>query len=369
MGAELKNTIALGCAGSVVLSPHVGDMETPEAVDGLQAVVDALPDFLGRTPEVVAVDAHPDMHATRHGRALAARAGLPVVEVQHHVAHAAACLAENGCAEGLALAFDGTGLGTDGSIWGAELIAWSPDRWERLATFAPVPLPGGDAAVMHPERQWVARRFAAGVKDPAAVARAAGVDPDDAEIWVEQCRRGINAPLTHAAGRLFDAFAALLGLLPRGGITYEAQGPIRLEAAAARAGTARSVPYSTRESGGMLLVDWGEPFRALAPEAVRCDRNAWALGLHEAVARAAMEMIEYGFARHSGRVVALTGGVFMNRLLHERLVARITGAGARVALHRMTPPNDGCVAFGQAVAAGRPDGRQHNDDGSADNRR
>ncbi|RMF75197.1 MAG: carbamoyltransferase HypF, partial [Acidobacteria bacterium] len=216
MGAEIKNAIAVGWGREIVLSPHVGDLETPEALDGLQTVVDRLPRFLGREPEAVAVDLHPDMHATRLGRALAAERGLPVVAVQHHVAHAAAGLAEHGGERLLALVFDGTGLGPDGRVWGAEAIEIARDgSWRRLATFAPVPLPGGDAAVREPRRQLVARWLAAGLDpDPSWGDR---LDARDEEIgaWRIQIERGLNCPWTHAAGRLFDAFAAALGIAPR----------------------------------------------------------------------------------------------------------------------------------------------------------
>lgn len=164
MGAELKNAVAVGFDNRVVISPHVGDLETPEALDGLERVARSLPLFLERRIEMVAVDMHPDMHATLLGRRLAAEGGLPVVEVQHHHAHAAAALAEHGLSCGLALVMDGTGLGPDGNIWGAELLAVDPAGYRRLASFAPVALPGGDAGVMRPARQLIARWIDAGIE-------------------------------------------------------------------------------------------------------------------------------------------------------------------------------------------------------------
>jgi len=359
MGAEIKNTIAVGDRDRVTLSPHVGDLESPEAMEGLDQVADRLPAFLGRTPEVVAVDTHPDMHSTRRGRFLAERLGVPVREIQHHHAHGLACLAENGRIEGLVLAFDGTGLGADDSIWGAELLEVTPRDFRRLATFAPVPLPGGDAAVLHPERQLVARWWAAGIEPAPGLLALYDIRPEDAAAWTAQCRRSVNAPLTHAAGRLFDAFAALLRLPPRGGITYEAQAAIRVEQAARRALAADTRPagvvrYDLREEAGLLMVDWSPSFlRAPPPAAItESDVQALALNVHAAVASAAVEMVSYGFARSPFRVVALTGGVMMNRVLHDRLVRRLEALGADVAVHRAIPPNDACIALGQAVAAG-----------------
>lgn len=355
MGAELKNAVAVGFEERVVLSPHIGDLEAPEALASLERVARTLPAFLERQPEVVAVDLHPDMQATRLGRRLAAEAGLPVVEVQHHHAHAAAALAEHGLESGLALVMDGTGLGPDGTVWGAELLAVDPGGFRRLATFAPVALPGGDAAVRRPARQAVARWADAGLPPPEEWLKRQGVSAEEAEVWRRQCAGGLNAPLTCAAGRVFDAFSAALGLAPET-VTYEGQSAVRLEAAARRAGSGGglTLPFSAAERAGCWTVDWREAFAALAdPQAVAGRESDWAFAAHRAIADAAWNMINYGLARDASGLVALSGGVFMNRLLNELLVPRLEAAGVRVLLHRRVPPNDGCIALGQAVVAGR----------------
>jgi len=354
MGAELKNTVAVGFEDRVVVSPHVGDLETPEALDGLERVARALPQFLERRAEAVAVDLHPDMHATVLGRRIAAERGVPVVEVQHHYAHAAAAFAEHGEEAGLALVMDGTGLGTDGAVWGAELFAVDPAGYRRLATFAPVPLPGGDAAVRRPARQVVARWVAAGVELTDGRLRRLGVTPEEGAVWRQQCLRQLNAPLTHAAGRVFDAFSALLGLAPET-VTYEGQSAIRLEAAARRS-SRRDVPhlpFSQSEKDGMLVIDWAESFALLADERLTAGRACdWAYGEHSSVADAALAMIEYGLSSGNACPVALSGGVFMNRILTDLVAQRLEALGIRVLLHRRIPPNDGCIALGQAVVAG-----------------
>jgi len=304
---------------------------------------------------VVAVDLHPDMQATRAGHRLAEEWGLPVVEVQHHHAHAAAALAEQGVEEALALVMDGTGLGPDGTIWGAELLHVRPEGYERLASFVPVPLPGGDAAVRQPVRQVVARWTDAGVYPDEVWLRRYGVSGEEAAVWMRQCRQGINAPLTRAAGRLFDAFSALLGFAPSR-ITYEGQSAIRLESAARRAASAGGlrVPFAATERDGLFLVDWREAFVQLADPSATVGREAeWACAVHQSIADAAWMMINFGLKRTSAAAVALSGGVFMNRILNDLLVPRLEAQGVRVLLHRRTPPNDGCVALGQAVVAGR----------------
>lgn len=355
MGAEIKNAVAVGYAERVILSPHVGDLEAPEAVDGLERVARALPQFLARRPQAVAVDLHPDMHATRLGRRLAVEWGVPVVEVQHHHAHAVAVFAEYGLAAGLALVMDGTGLGPDGTIWGSELLAVGPEGFQRLATFAPVPLPGGDAAVWRPARQVVARWADAGVVPTEENLLKIGVSPEEAAVWRRQCERKLYAPLTHAAGRLFDAFSALLGFAPKN-VTYEGQSAVRLEAAArrARGDTILKVPFSLLEKDGRLVIDWREAFVALSDPCVTAGReDEWALAVHDAIAEAALRMIEFGRkVNGSADPVALSGGVFMNRLLTDRVVSRLEAQGVRVLIQRRVPPNDGGIAFGQAVIAG-----------------
>jgi hydrogenase maturation protein HypF len=358
MGAEMKNAVALGFDERVVLSPHVGDLETPEALDSLEMVARRLPEFLKQRPEQIAVDLHPDMQSTRLGERLAAAGGLPLARIQHHRAHAAACLAENGCEEGLALVFDGTGLGPDGSIWGAELLEVRPDGFRRLASFAPAVLPGGDAAVRRPARQLIARFRQAGLPVSEAWREALSVAPEEAAVWERQSARGLNAPASHAAGRLFDAVAVLLGITPAE-TTYDGQPPIRLEAAARRAETPGNgarpepLPFSLREEGGLLLVDWQPTFRLLYDfKASRGRQEEAALALHLGVAKAAVKMVEYGLSRSPLRRVGLSGGVFMNKILHRLLSADLSALHLDVLVHSQTPPNDGCIAFGQAVAAG-----------------
>jgi hydrogenase maturation protein HypF len=359
MGAELKNTVALGYSSHVVLSPHVGDLGTPEANDGFAQILRCLPAFLRRVPETVAVDLHPDMHATLAGRRLAGEMGIPAVAVQHHHAHAVACLEEHGFDEGLALVMDGTGMGDDGTVWGAELLDVSPGGYVRLATFEAAPLPGGDAAVREPIRQLVGRWVAAGIQPDGSCLRRMNLSHEHWEAWRSQVVHRVNAPGSHAAGRLFDAFAAALEL-HTGPITYEAQAAIRLESAARRwrgaIGKLPTLPFTTAEAGGMLRINWAPSFARLAEEVPDPgSRPAWAMACHHAVARAAEAVIQYGMARSAHRRVALSGGVMMNRVLIERLVPALQAAGIQVLLHERTPPNDGCVAFGQAIVAGRSD--------------
>lgn len=347
LGAGLKNTVALGFDDQIVLSPHIGDVDDPATLDACEALARALPERLGRRPDVVAVDLHPDLGATRLGERLAAELGVPVERVQHHHAHAAACMAEHGVPEALALTWDGVGLGVDGALWGGELLHVSPAGARRLGTFAPAPLPGGDAAVREPLRQLVGRLFVLGDPAPAWLP----VAPGAFDAWTAQCRGGVNAPASHAVGRLFDAAAAALGLAPEP-LTWEGQAAVRLEAAARQCRGPAMPLCAPVCDGDLLVVDWRPLLRGLL-SAEPGARGAAALGLHGALAGAAVELVRRGMARTGPLPAALTGGVFQNRLLAQLVREGLTAAGFTVLEHALVPPNDGGISLGQAVIAGR----------------
>ena len=343
----------------------------------------------------MAVDLHPDLPSTRLGQRLAATWGVPVIPVAHHAAHAAAALAEHGLARALALVFDGVGQGDDpddDAMWGGELLALdlaAPPRARpavrRLGTFAAAPLPGGDVAALEPGRQLAGRLAVLDAGAPLAPEHPAwgwcGPAPA-VSMWRRQCERGVNAPRSRAVGRLFDTASAALGLAPVR-ITYEGQAAIRLESAAQRWATrglalpadvaeagmvvevavAVAVAGADASSGPRWVVRW-EPWlraaitaRALAEARGTWDdahREAWAYGFHAALARAA-SALAVGAATSEGQAppVVLTGGVFQNRLLCQLVGRALAAQGVEVREHRLIPPNDGGVALGQAVLAGR----------------
>ncbi|MCX7590278.1 MAG: hypothetical protein N2255_01480, partial [Kiritimatiellae bacterium] len=238
--------------------------------------------------------------------------------------------------------------------WGAEALEVNPDGFRRLATFRPVPLPGGDAAIRRPVRQAIARLAAAGAEISPRLLQRLRVSEREAAVWIHQTRRGLNAPTTHAAGRLFDAFSCLLGFAPDS-ISYDGQPAVRLETAARRATrtTSRELPFKTVVNGTRLEIDWSPAFLVLAnPDTIEGCEDEWALAVHRAIVRASVAMIEYGVSHSTERCVALTGGVFMNRILNNLLVEELERLGLRVLLHRKTPPNDGCLSLGQVVIAG-----------------
>ena len=328
-GGELKSTFCVARGEQAFLSPHLGDLESPLARRAFGEDVALYLDMLGVTPDVVAHDLHPDYASTRWAQEQPAE----LVGVQHHHAHAAACLAEHG-REGPALAvvFDGTGHGTDGSLWGGEVLRCDLAGFERVAHLAPVPLVGGAAAIRQPWRV------------AAAYLEAAG-RPVPYPRW-PLVRQGlaVNAPLSSGMGRLFDAVAALLDL--RHEVTYEGQAAVELETLAGRV-PAR--PYPCRIAGGRLV---GADLVAAAHDdlAAGRDRAEIAAAFHEGVAAAATAACA---AVGEPRVVVLSGGTFQNVRLRDGLRRRLEALGFEVLVHRLVPTNDGGISYGQAAIAAR----------------
>ena len=355
MGAELKNTICLGFDDEAVLSPHIGDLETPEAMDGLELAAEKFPEYFGRVPEVIAVDIHPDMHSSRYGRKIAGELGIPVVEVQHHYAHAMSVMCEHRLQEAIALVFDGTGLGPDGTIWGGELLHVHREGWKRLGTIAPTDLLGGDSAVYRPALQLITRFWQQGLSVDSRWISRLGVSEYELSLWKTQYERGINSFRSHAAGRVFDAFSAGTGISPHR-ISYQGQAAILLESAAVKC-SSRELPepgYSCSKTHDLLTVDFAPVFKALhtACPAVH-DGPGWAAAFHNTMISAALEMIEFALEKEDSLPVVLSGGVMMNRYFTTGLVARLKKRNIEVYTHSLVPPNDGGISLGQVYATQR----------------
>lgn len=358
-GADLKNTVALGYNDEIVVSPHIGNLETVSAIEGLSQVVDTFPGYFEQSPDTVVVDMHPDMQSVRIGEKYAEANGLALHRVQHHHAHGAAVMAEHGLESGLGLILDGTGYGTDGNIWGAELLHIYPGAFKRLGTFSSASLPGGDAAVIQPVRQLLARWFDVGVQCHSEWLSRLGVSNEAYYTWQVQCQKKINTVQTHAAGRVFDAFSVLLGISPSA-ITYEGQGAIWLEAVARRCNTsAQEVPFEVRMVNKRLEIDFSQAFSMFAQRFPQEDEiAALALGFHHAIVRAGAKMANFGREMTGTNCIVLSGGVMMNRLICEQLFDKLKSDGFRVFLPSLVPVNDGGISLGQIYAVGGNGGRK-----------
>ncbi len=329
LGGDLKAVVGLSGDGRCVLSEHLGDLANPAAFRNWLEATARLQDLLRIRPEVVVVDLHPGYHSVRHGRAL----GLPVVAVQHHHAHAAACLAEHGHAgPALAVVCDGTGYGTDGTVWGGEVLRLEGAGFERVAHLATFPLLGGDSGAEDTWRPAIGLLHRAFGPDwPAHLPR-----PLDDETVAVACARLPRAVACSSLGRLFDGVAWLLGLCDAN--RFEGEAAIAVEQAAMRG-----------RSGARLAFDALDPAPLVRGLLAGGDPADLALAFHEAVCDA----FAVAVLRRPEMTVALSGGCFANRLLLRGLTRRLEAAGRRVLAHRLVPPGDGGIALGQAWVAAR----------------
>ncbi|GAA0341490.1 carbamoyltransferase HypF [Actinoallomurus spadix] len=345
-GAELKNTFCFAEGGRAFVSHHIGDLENYETFRAFREGVEHFERLFGIAPAVLAHDPHPEYLSTKYALERAGEQELPLIGVQHHHAHIAACLADNEHAGPvIGVAFDGTGLGTDGTLWGGEFLIADLTGFERAGHLRPVPLPGGATAIREPWRMAAAY----GVPNDLDVARR------NAAAWdrvVAVGRAGLGAPPTSSMGRLFDAVAAVLGVRDR--ITYEGQAAVELEQRAdPRERSAYPVRLDDAEDGGPSFVVPGAELVQAVVEDLRAGTPAPTIAarFHNAVG----DLVVAGAVRLREATglttVALSGGVFQNLLLLERAVTGLETAGLTVLVHHRVPPNDGGISLGQAVVA------------------
>lgn len=362
VGAHQKNTVAVATGDRVVLSPHLGDLGGAATTEVFRRTIDMLGALHRRAFTAVACDQHPGYTSTRFAESL----GLPRVAVQHHLAHVLACLLEHGrAADGvLGVAWDGTGYGEDGTVWGGEFLLLRENTAVRFGRLAPFRLPGGDAAAREPRRVAVALLQAADDRRGEALAAEMGFSAEELTVLRIMLGRGLNAPFTSSIGRLFDGVGALLGLGRHN--HFEGQTPLAIEAAAtaARPRPAPALPVRVADvpagGGAVCELDWQPLLAALLHHRERgAEAGELALAFHRALAGGIAAV-----ARRAGvATVALSGGCFQNALLLDLTVEALRAAGVDVLTHRILPPNDGNIAAGQALGAlwglttvGRPEG-------------
>jgi hydrogenase maturation protein HypF len=351
-GAELKNTFCLAKDDRAFVSHHIGDLENAATLRSFTEGIEHFGRLFGIEPQVVAYDLHPEYLSTKYALDL----DLDSCGVQHHHAHIASCLADNGY-EGPAIgvAFDGTGYGTDGTLWGGEFLVADLAGFERAGHLEPVPMPGGAAAIRQPWRMAAAYLRAA---FPGGPPSGLDVVKRNERNWApitSMAERGVNAPLSSSAGRLFDAVAALLSV--RDTINYEGQAAVELEQLA-----------DPGETGSYrAAISDGPSFRIQGASLVQAVTGELAEGtpapviaarFHNGIAALIEEGCLLARERHGLGTVALSGGVFQNLLVTERAAARLEARGFRVLLHSRVPCNDGGISLGQAVVAAARDREQ-----------
>jgi len=370
VGGHLKNTVALSVGNSVFVSQHIGDLETPQAIAAFGSVIGDFIDLYEAEPVAIAHDLHPDYACTRWALEATGKtsplatapatpvsilAGTRLIGVQHHHAHLAACLAEHRCEErALGVIWDGSGLGTDGTIWGGEFLLGDASDFTRVASLRRFRLPGGDAAIKRPAV--VAAALLWEVLGPEALERddlppIAALSTSELRVLDRMLSSGLRSPWTTSAGRLFDGVAALIGLHDR--VSFEGQAAMSLEFIAdSTCGDAYALPLQpAQETGTPTLLDWRPMLEAIVDDVHRGTPVETIAGkFHSALARAIAELA----ALVGERRAVLSGGCFQNQLLAERTSTLLQEQGVEVLQHRQVPANDGGISLGQlAIAAAR----------------
>ncbi len=356
LGGHLKSSLALGTAAGIVAGPHLGDLDTAAARDGYARSASELTRLYRLRPRLAVRDLHPDYYSSRFAETLAETLGLPVRAVQHHVAHVWSCMAEHAVEPPvLGVAFDGSGYGADGTLWGGEFLRITPTGWRRVAHLRSFRLPGGTAALREPRRAalgLLAAAFGPESLEWTDLPPVAAFTPAERKLLAAMLARGVNAPVTTAAGRLFDAVAALIGLRQCCG--YEGQAATELEAAANADGdTEPDAAYDFACRPGTRpedprVVDWEPALRALLRDfRGGATSAAMARRFHAGLAAA----IGVVAVRIGEPKVALSGGCFQNVRLTELTLQALRAAGFTPYWHQCVPPNDGGLAVGQAAWA------------------
>ena len=347
-GPEQKNTFCLLTGEHAFVSQHIGDMENAETLESYERTIALYQHLFRVRPEVVAHDLHPEYLSTKHALSL----GMPTVGVQHHHAHIASVTAEHGISERvLGVALDGTGYGTDGTIWGGEWLAADWAGFERVAHLRALPLPGGAAAIRRPARMALGALAECGLLDhPGAAPMRARLAEGEEKTVLAMIAHGLNTPRTSSMGRLFDAVAALAGV--RDDALYEGQPAIELEAVAGASAEGTYAFGVAETEGGTLVVDSGPVIEAVLDDVATGVRPAAiSMRFHRAVVDVVVDVCMRLAPQLGTRHVALSGGVFMNRLLVRGCVVGLRAIGLEPLTHLRLPTNDGSVSFGQAVIA------------------
>ncbi|MFO8182841.1 MAG: carbamoyltransferase HypF [Candidatus Aegiribacteria sp.] len=341
-GAHLKNTLALSVGRNVFISQHIGDLETPQALEAFDEVLESTKALYGAAPDCVACDMHPDYLSSRRAR----ETGLEVLPVQHHLAHIYSLMLDSGAKPPLlGVAWDGTGYGSDGTVWGGEFFHFTHGGNRRIARFRHFPLPGGDAAVKEP------RRSALGIlgrifPEPEKHLPPGTFSDEELRTLKRMMDRGFNSPLTSSTGRLFDGVASILGLHQK--MEFEAQAAMALEHAMGDIETGETYPFTVVDEGGIMVIDWAPMVSGILEDL----SGGFPRGLISAKFHCTLSHVILNIAERTGEEnVLLSGGCFQNRSLLEMTCRILEEGGYRAVVHRSLPANDGGIAPGQVMAA------------------
>jgi len=350
VGGELKNTVCLTKGRHAFLSQHIGDLENLESYGFFEATISRFKRILEVEPQLLAYDLHPDYFSTRWALG---QSSITRIAVQHHHAHIASCMAENHLGgKVIGIALDGTGYGTDGAVWGGEVLLATYADFERVAHLDYVPMPGGAAAITEPWRMAVSylhKHFGETLWD-LEIPFVRELDRRQVAVLVRMLERGVNSPLTSSCGRLFDAVSALVGIRKR--VNYEAQAAIEFEAAVAGEGEVAGYPFEIRPEGSGWIIDTRPLFAALVDD-LKCDVPVGIVSrrFHEGFVDVLARTAKLIHAKTGLQDTCLSGGSFQNVFLLEHLKRRLEAEGLKVFTHSEVPCGDGGLSLGQALVA------------------
>ena len=350
VGGELKSTVCLTKENRAFLSQHVGDMENLETYEFFRLTMSHLRRILEIEPAVIAHDLHPDYLSSRFARE---QEDIPLIPIQHHHAHIVSCMAEHGAVGPvIGLAMDGTGLGTDGRIWGGEILLADPVSFERKAHLDYIPLPGGDAAAKYPWRMaliYLHRAYGDELFD-LDIPFVKHLNEEEAGIVIQMARQGVNSPLTSSCGRLFDAVASLVGLRDKN--AYEGQAPIELEMRQRR-GETGEYPWRIEKGEDLRRLLTDDLIRGIVEDLAHgTSKGVVSARFHNTIMRMLQDMCRLLREETGIEEVAMSGGSFQNATLLTGLTRMLELDGFQVYTHRLVPSNDGGLALGQAICAG-----------------
>jgi len=347
LGAELKSTVCVQKDGQAFLSQHIGDMENLETLEFFKLTIAHLRNILEAKPQIAVHDLHPDYLSTRYAGTLEDIETLPI---QHHHAHIISCMAENGYMEPvIGVALDGTGYGTDKTVWGGEILIADVTSFQRMAHIEQIPLPGGDAAARNPWRMAVVylnRAFGEGFMD-LDIPLIRKIDPASVKNILRMAERGVNSPLTSSCGRLFDAVSAIIGL--RGTNAYEGQAAIELEMSRSPV-SCNPYPWIIRKGKDGYVMEAAPMIKGIVEDIISgAARGIVSARFHAAVIGMVSDAVTKIRSETALSTVALSGGCFQNLAIVRGLTDNLRKKGFRVLFHSKVPTNDGGISLGQAV--------------------
>lgn len=345
-GAHLKNTAAISKENNIFISQHIGDLETPEAYNAFENVITDISKIYDIKPEAVACDMHPDYLSTSYAN----KSGLNIMPVQHHYAHIISCMAENEI-EGpaLGISWDGTGFGTDGTIWGGEFMKINDTGFERFANLMPFRLPGGDKAIKEVWRVKAGILFEMYGNDTFDWYKYlfAGIDDGKLNTVKQMLNKNINSPYTSSAGRLFDAVSSIAGIADYA--NYEGQAAMKLEFAADENLFERFYDFDLLKKDNKYIIDWSLMIKSIIEDLKKQTRGFISAKFHNTL----VKMITVTAQLSEEEKIVLSGGCFQNKFLLERCVTQLMHYGFKVYRHQRVPTNDGGISLGQLASAAK----------------